>query len=296
MDKMAKQAVAERLKQFCGQKGSQNKAANVIGISAATVSKVLAGDWQLIKESMWRTIAAQIGIKKKQWITVETSVYKRAMKVLQDAQEESLCFAVCAEAGSGKSLALKAYAEANEEVFVLSCSEYWNKKQFLSELLRVMGKASEGMTVGEMMDDAIRELKSMDYPLLVLDEADKLSDNVLYFFITLYNRLEDECGIVLMATSFLQKRIEKGYRTNRKGYRELYSRVGRKVVRLGDTTATDIAEVCIANGVEDKRLIKKIADDSDGDLRRVRRMVFGAKKRLAQQEEENKNWDEQDAE
>lgn len=294
MDKMAKQAIAERLKQFCEQKGSQNKAANVIGISAATVSKVLAGDWQLIKESMWRTIAAQIGVKKKQWITVETSVYKRAMKVLQDAQEESLCFAVCAEAGSGKSLALKAYAEANEEVFVLSCSEYWNKKQFLSELLREMGRDAEGLTVGEMMDAAIRELKSMDYPLLVLDEADKLSDNVLYFFITLYNRLEDECGIVLMATSFLQKRIEKGYRTNRKGYRELYSRVGRKVVKLGDTTATDIAEVCIANGIDEKRLIKKIVDDSDGDLRRVRRMVFGAKK--AQQEEDNRNLDEQDAE
>lgn len=294
MDKMAKQAIAERLKQFCEQKGSQNKAANVIGISAATVSKVLAGDWQLIKESMWRTIAAQIGVKKKQWITVETSVYKRAMKVLQDAQEESLCFAVCAEAGSGKSLALKAYAEANEEVFVLSCSEYWNKKQFLSELLREMGRDAEGLTVGEMMDAAIRELKSMDYPLLVLDEADKLSDNVLYFFITLYNRLEDECGIVLMATSFLQKRIEKGYRTNRKGYRELYSRVGRKVVKLGDTTATDIAEVCIANGIDEKRLIKKIVDDSDGDLRRVRRMVFGAKK--AQQEEDNRNLDEQDDE
>ena len=292
MEKMAKQAIAERLKQFCEQKGSQNKAANVIGISAATVSKVLAGEWSLIKESMWRTIAAQIGLKKKQWITVETSVYKRVMKVLQDAQEESLCFAVCAEAGSGKSLALKAYAEENEEVFVLSCSEYWNKKMFLSELLRVMGKASEGMTVGEMMDDAIRELKSMDYPLLVLDEADKLSDNVLYFFITLYNRLEDECGIVLMATSFLQKRIEKGYRTNRKGYRELYSRVGRKIVTLGNTTATDIAEVCIANGVEEKRLIKQITEDCDGDLRRVRRMVFGAKKQMAQQEE----WNNQDAE
>lgn len=295
MEKMAKTAVAERLRQFCEQKGSQNKAANVIGVSAATVSKVLAGDWQLIKESMWRTIAAQTGFKRKEWITVETSVYKRAMKVLQDAQEESLCFAVCAEAGSGKSLALKAYEATNEEVFILSCSEYWNKKMFLSELLREMGRDSDGLTVGEMMDAAIRELKGMDYPLLVLDEADKLSDNVLYFFITLYNRLEDQCGIVLMATSFLKKRIEKGYRTNRKGYRELYSRVGRKFVTLGATTDNDVAEVCIANGIDDKGLIRKIAKDSEGDLRRVRRMVFGAKKRLAQQEEED-DMDERDAE
>lgn len=282
---MAKQAIAERLKQFCEKSGSQNKAANMIGVSAATISKVLNGDWSLIKESMWRTIAAQTGYKRKEWNIVETSVYKRAMKVLQDAQEESLCFAVCAEAGSGKSLALKAYQEANAEVFILSCSEYWNKKMFLTELLRTMGKAAEGLTVGEMMEDAIRELKSMDYPLLVLDEADKLSDQVLYFFITLYNRLEDHCGIVLLATSFLQKRIEKGYRTNKKGYRELYSRVGRKFVSLGATTTNDIAEVCMANGIDDKRLIKQIADDCEGDMRRVRRMVFGARKKMWEQED-----------
>lgn len=286
MDKVAKKAVAERLGQYSAQKGSNNKAAHVIGVNPAIVSNMLNGKWDSISEAMWRRVAAQIGYKRKEWITVETSVYKRAMQVLQDAQEESACFAVVAEAGSGKSLALKAYEEQNPETYVLSCSEYWNKKMFLSELLRTMGKASEGMTVGEMMEDVIRELKGKDFPLLVLDEADKLSDNVLYFFITLYNRLEDQCGIVLMATSFLQKRIEKGYRTNRRGYRELYSRVGRKFVKLGETTANDIAEVCMANGIGDKNRIKRIAQECDGDLRRVRRMVLGAKKRMAEQESE----------
>lgn len=286
MDKVAKKAVAERLGQYSAQKGSNNKAAHVIGVNPAIVSNMLNGKWDSISEAMWRRVAAQIGYKRKEWITVETSVYKRAMQVLQDAQEESACFAVVAEAGSGKSLALKAYEEQNPETYVLSCSEYWNKKMFLSELLRTMGKASEGMTVGEMMEDVIRELKGKDFPLLVLDEADKLSDNVLYFFITLYNRLEDQCGIVLMATSFLQKRIEKGYRTNRRGYRELYSRVGRKFVKLGETTDNDIAEVCIANGIGDKTRIKRIAQECDGDLRRVRRMVLGAKKRMAEQESE----------
>lgn len=286
MDKVAKGAIAERLKQYSVQKGSNNKAAHAIGVNQATVSSMLNGKWESISEAMWRRVAAQIGYKRKEWIVVETNVYKRAMQVLQDAQEESACFAVVAEAGSGKSLALKAYEEQNPETYVLSCSEYWNKKMFLSELLRTMGKASEGMTVGEMMEDVIRELKGKDFPLLVLDEADKLSDNVLYFFITLYNRLEDQCGIVLMATSFLQKRIEKGYRTNRRGYRELYSRVGRKFVKLGDTTETDIAEVCIANGIDDKARIKRIAQECEGDLRRVRRMVLGAKKRMAQESEE----------
>ena len=44
---------------------------------------------------------------------------------------------------------------------------------------------------------------------MVLDEADKLSDQVLYFFISLYNKLEDRVGIILCATDYLEKRIKK---------------------------------------------------------------------------------------
>lgn len=59
MQKDEKQQIAARLKDYCAQKGSQNKAANSMnGVSAATVSKVLAGDWDTISEEMWRTIAA----------------------------------------------------------------------------------------------------------------------------------------------------------------------------------------------------------------------------------------------
>ena len=42
MQKDEKQQIAARLKDYCAQKGSQNKAANSMnGVSAATVSKVL---------------------------------------------------------------------------------------------------------------------------------------------------------------------------------------------------------------------------------------------------------------
>ena len=85
-----------------------------------------------------------------------------------------------------------------------------------------------------------------------MDEADKLSDQVLYFFITLYNQLEDHCGIVLLATDYLEKKIRKGLRLNRKGYKEIYSRIGRRFIPLRAVNLTDITGVCIANGITDK--------------------------------------------
>ena len=278
MKKTEKQAIAERLKAYVESKESQNKAAKTLkGVSPATVSQVLNGNWELISEDMWRTIATQIGYDARKWVVVETEGYDSMYEVLSDAQENALVFAVIGDAGCGKSQAIKVYGERNRNTLVLSCSEYWNRKQFLMELLRSLGVDASGCTVVDMVADAVHQLKRREGVLLVLDEADKLSDQILYFFITLYNQLEDHIGIVLCATQHLEKRITRGVRNNRKGYREIYSRIARKFVQMPVVNASDIAAVCMANGITDKKTISEIVDDSDCDLRRVKRLVFAAK-------------------
>lgn len=278
MKKTEKQAIAERLQAYVDSKESQNKAAKTLkGVSPATISQVLNGNWELISEDMWRIIATQIGYDARKWAVVQTEGYNEMYEVLSDAQENALVFAVIGDAGCGKSQAIKVYGERNRNTLVLSCSEYWNRKQFLVELLRSLGVDAAGCTVVDMMADAVHQLKRREGVLLVLDEADKLSDQILYFFITLYNQLEDHIGIVLCATQHLEKRITKGVRNNRKGYREIYSRIARKFVQMPVVNASDIAAVCMANGITDKKTINEIVDDSDCDLRRVKRLVFAAK-------------------
>lgn len=278
MKKTEKQAIAEKLQAYVESKESQNKAAKTLkGVSPATVSQVLNGNWELISEDMWRTIATQIGYDARKWAVVQTEGYNEMYEVLSDAQENALVFAVIGDAGCGKSQAIKVYGERNRNTLVLSCSEYWNRKQFLVELLRSLGVDASGCTVVDMMADAVQQLKRREGVLLVLDEADKLSDQILYFFITLYNQLEDHIGIVLCATQHLEKRIVRGVRNNRKGYREIYSRIARKFVQMPVVNASDITAVCMANGITDKKTINEIVDDSDCDLRRVKRLVFAAK-------------------
>ena len=274
--------IKECLQTYCEQKGSQNKAANSLNsVSSATISKLLAGDWELINEVMWRSIAAQIGYKSKTWVVIETSNFKDLIQIFSDAQENALVMAVTGEAGSGKTVASNAYAEANKNVYVLKCNEYWNRKCFMQELLKTMGKSIYDTTVSEMMNTIVHELKRKSTPLIIMDEADKLNDQVLYFFITLYNQLEDHCGIVMLATDYLEKKIKRGLRLNRKGYKEIYSRIGRRFIALKTTNITDITGVCIANGITDKKDIKDIASDCENDLRRVRRKIYATLKRIA---------------
>ena len=283
MKQNEKEAIAAKLRAYVETKESQNAAAKSLrGVSAATVSQILNNKWELIADDMWRTIANQIGYDPRKWIVIETEGYTRMTQVLTDAQRNSLVMAVVGDAGCGKSQAIKTYAEQNRGVIALSCSEYWNRKEFLSELLQNLGVEPGGSTVADMMREAIRQLKRREGVLIVMDEADKLSDQVLHFFITIYNKLEDTVGIVLCATQYLKKRIERGAVNNRKGYKEIYSRIGRKFIPMPVVNRGDIKAVCMANGLDDRHEIDRIIDDADSDLRRVKRLVSAYKLKTAE--------------
>ncbi len=89
MTKDERTQIAARLKDYCVQKGSQNKAANSMnGVSSATVSKVLAGDWETISDEMWRTIASQTGHETRGWQIAETRAYKRMAFLLENAKRD----------------------------------------------------------------------------------------------------------------------------------------------------------------------------------------------------------------
>ncbi|MGV0854639.1 AAA family ATPase [Empedobacter brevis] len=279
MTQQDKIIVVENLERYIAQKGSQNKVANEMqGVSAATLSQMRNHNWENIADDMWRKVSAFLGIGASDWKFAETTNSKLLLKLFSDSQALSLVMAITGNAGSGKTETAKYYEADNANVFRLSCNEYWDKKWFLKELLSKMGKESDGMTMAEMMQKVVITLKSIANPLIILDEADKLQDKVLLFFITLYNELEDHAGIMLMATHFLERRIKRGVAAQKKGYREIYSRIGLRFIELEQTSFADVKAVCEVNGVIDDRSISAISKDCDGDIRRVKRLVIANKR------------------
>jgi len=280
MKQKEKQAIAATLREYCTLKGSQNAAARSIsGASSAVLSQMLNGQWDLISDEMWRNVAAQIGHDRRNWTVVRTRGFQRMTDILEDAKDRALVMAVTGEAGCGKSESIKVFTRSHRNVCHLVCSEFWNRKSFLGEMMSQLSLSGAGYTVSEMMCEIISNIKKRENPIIILDEVDKLSDQVLYFFISLYNSLEDDCGIILCATDYLQKRISRGVSANRKGYKEIYSRIGRKFIPIEQVNGDDVEAVCKANGVDDDAVIEKIIDNCDYDLRRVRRLVYAERKR-----------------
>lgn len=276
-----KKEIQMLLKAFISKYPSQAKAVERLqGVSEATVINIRNGHWESISDDMWRKVGKQVGWSNKgNWQFVQTGASKKLMQLFDDAREFSNVFAVTADSGSGKSFVAEYYEQKAPNVFVISCSEYFNRKTFLQRLLAKMGKADTGLSVPEMMDEIVELSMRKENPLFILDEFDKVSDSILYFFITLYNRLDGYAGIVMTATDHLSKRILKGKRNNKKGYAEIYSRIGRRFITLPKPTQEEVFDIGRANGIVDPQDLHNIYNESEDDLRRVKRSVHKLKVR-----------------
>lgn len=280
-----KNEIREMLQAYVGRYPSQNKAANSLtGISAGTVSTILNGRYESISDEMFVKLRAQIsGQRAEGWQLCRTRMYQELSELFSDAQQfQNVAWAI-APAGSGKTTTARDYASQHENVFVIPCSEDMHRIDFIREMSRALGIGISDRSMHELLERITRHLLTLDRPLLIFDEGDKLSDTVFYYFITIYNRLENYCGIVFISTRYIKRRMEIGLAYNKKGYDEIHSRICRKFIELTPASSYEVAAIVRANGITDDRTVNVVVKDAAGcefDLRRVRREVH-KQKRLA---------------
>lgn len=279
-----KDRIRENLRVYVAKYPSQNKAAGSLkNTSVGTVSNIVNGKYENISDEMFRNIASQIGSRTKEsgWQIVETSAYQEIRYALDDAQHFRNVTWIVGEAGCGKTTTARLYTDENREVFYILCSEDMKKGDFVREIARKVGIKTDGHNIREIWSLILDDVIQMDAPLLIFDEADKLTEPVFHYFISMYNKLEDKSGIVFMSTDYIKKRISLGLRHQKPGYKEFFSRMGRKYFELEETTANDVYSICVANGVHDKKKIEEVIRDAepcDFDLRRVKKAIHRTKR------------------
>jgi hypothetical protein len=281
-----KEAVRDLLKGYCGRYSSQNKAAaSLNGVSAGTLSMILNSKFDNISDEMFRNLRAQISTVSTtgEWQIVETPAFKDIHFALKNAQELSDVTWIIAPAGSGKTETALRYRSENDRVYYLLCDEDMRKHDFIRELAQAIGiKVKKSARVRDILMLIISVLSDEDSPLLIFDEGDKLSDSILYYFISLYNRLKYKAGIVFLSTSYMQRRMQTGVSYDKKGYQEIESRIGRKFYMAEPVTPNDVYTIARANGINDDATLSRIIKDAETckfDLRRVHKKVNAEKKK-----------------
>ena len=278
-----KMVIKTKLDAYVKRYGSQSKAANSLkGVSLGTINAILNENFENISDSMFRKILSQIESQKLDgWQFCNTAAYQDVCTFLEDAQRYQNVSWIVGSAGIGKTTAANLYAQGHRNVFLLPCSEDMHKSDFVSELAMKIGIRTDGLTVREKLTAITSELVKMDRPLLIFDEADKLRDSVMYYYISLYNALEDKCGMVFLSTPYIKRRMERGLRLDKKGYDELHSRFCRKFIDISPVTDYEVIALCQHNGLKDEKDIQAVLKDTktaNFDLRRVKKAVHRQKR------------------
>lgn len=282
--RLQRERVRTALRALSDRLGSQKKAGVAAGISSTTASDIIRGKDEHISEAMWQKLDAYFRHGESTetaaaagWAEAETRPSKEMTFAIDDCRANAYCTWIVAPAGTGKSTTARRYASGVEGAVYVLCSEDMRRGDFLEACLRAAGEKSEGQTLREKLSRLIGVLRKMRRPVLILDEADKLADSLLLYCVTLYNKLEGHCGIVMLSTDYIKKRMRSGLVCNKRGFNELHSRIGRKFFETEKTSPADIAAVCLANGLTDERAIDGVIKDAEGydyDLRRVRKSVL----------------------
>ena len=279
-----KDAIRDALIEYCGNYPSQNRASESLnGVSAATVSQISNGKYANISDDMFSRIAAQIGYSLESWTLTESDAFRRFTFAMTNAQEYNDTTWVVADAGCGKTTAAIEYRRSHRNVFYILCSEDMKKSDFVREIAKQVGAPVDGTNLRDMLEYAINTIAFLNNPLIIFDEGDKLTDSVFSYFISIYNRLENKSGIVFFSTDYIKRRIENGLRYNKKGYKEINSRIGRKFFDVNVATEADVYAICQVNGLTDLAEIKRVqreAAQGEYDLRRVKRVVHTCKRIL----------------
>lgn len=277
-----KEQVRSALIAYCDNFPTRNRAAESLqNVSSATVSQLCNGKYELISDDMFTRIAVQIGFSFDSWQLHEGKTFREITYAFTDAQAYKNVTWVVGDAGCGKTTAAIEYRRTHRNVFYILCSEDMRRSDFVREIAKQVGAPTDSSNLRDMLENAISMIAFLNSPLLIFDEGDKLTDSVFNYFISIYNRLEGHSGIVFLSTDYIKRRMEAGLRYNKKGYKEINSRIGRRFFDVSPTDQNDIYAICQANSLTDRTDIDQVLQDakrSDNDLRRVKRCIHKQKR------------------
>lgn len=182
---------------------------------------------------------------------VNTSNLMAVTEVCKAAKANHHMYGLVGCTGSGKTTALKRFYKANKNVSYVECKHTMNCKQLLKELgINYVG------TVYDMVTRIEEEFNSLENPLLIIDEAGKLSHNLILDLHDLRNSTMNSLGLVLAGCEYFKDNLENGVRKDKQGIPEFYSRIITWQI-LGTPSKVEVHAIMNANNVDINTVDKK---------------------------------------
>ena len=264
----------QELRTLMDSKGYQQKqVAQLLGVSVATVSLYLKGEYngnvadidRKVEELIERDKAKVVEAKYNAAF-VPTLAARRGMEVMAFAHVEGEINVIYGSAGLGKTQMLKEYARRNSSAVLIEVDPSCTPKVLLRKLAEAVGANARGVN-NELLDSIVSKLKGSER-LLMIDEAELLSTRSLEFI----RRIHDLTGVGVVLAGMPRLLINLKGKNNELA--QLYSRVGF-ACDLGNALSEEdlglLAESALGTSEFNASLIKA----SNGNARRLSKLMRG---------------------
>ncbi|HCE4778101.1 TPA: AAA family ATPase [Vibrio parahaemolyticus] len=202
------------------------------------------------------------GLKEPAFVMLPTT--KNLMSIMQVSQSLKRWGMAYEGSGVGKTEAAREYQRENPNVWIITVSEFARTSMaVVDELARLMGTDVQGMTLARKTS-RVREALDGAHGLIVIDEAQYLSDNTLNGVRIL---AEGVAGVVLLGNDVVHSRMKATRSVI--NLRPIWSRTIRPL-RIEASSADDIAAYMNAWGINDASMIayaRKVIPNTNGQLR-----------------------------
>lgn len=258
---------------------SDAKHAASLGIATSVYSAVKNGQTdKALSEANWITIARRLGVSLRggiEWKAARTATFDFISTQLEACQQSGLSAIMCDIPNIGKTFTARYYVKSHRNAVYVDCSQVKTKLKLVRKIASEFGVDSKGR-YSDVYDDLVFYLRSIETPLIVLDEAGDLQYEAFLELKALWNATERCCAWYMMGADGLKEKINRSIECKKVGYTEMLSRYGDRYSKvtpddskerdkfLRDQAGT-VAKVNAPDGTDIATLVRK----TGGGLRRV---------------------------
>lgn len=258
---------------------SDNRHATALGIAPSVYNAIKKGNFERqVSDANWIGIARRLGVQLRaemEWAAAVTPTYSFISRQLEVCQESGLSAILCDMPNIGKTFTAKDYVKRHRNAVYVDCSQVKTKLKLIRYIAREFGVGSYGR-YGDVYEDLVAYLRTIDRPIVILDEAGDLQYEAFLELKALWNATERCCAWYMMGADGLKEKINRAIEGKKVGYTEMLSRYGdtyskvtpddaRERVKFLKAQAAIVAKVNAPAGAD----IQGIVHASGGGLRRV---------------------------
>ena len=258
---------------------SDAKHAASLGVATSVYSALKNGsaDKQL-SDAGWISIARKLGVNLRgeiEWKAAKTPTYEYITAQLDFFQQSGQSGILCDIPNIGKTFTARIYVQTHKNAIYIDCSQVKTKLKLVRKIAKEFGVGSNGR-YSDIYEDLVYYLRSIDTPLIILDEAGDLQYEAFLELKALWNATERCCAWYMMGADGLKEKINRSIECKKVGYTEMLSRYGDRYSKVTPddgkerdqflrAQASIVAKVNAPAGSDVAAIVRKTA----GGLRRV---------------------------